>query len=437
MKKLTIATVASFLNFCQSNFGICSWFSGRDGGLKKKSQTNKSLLFLLLNTVWLSLGSFVATEEMFSFSSLQSIVSALGLRIKLMSDSSMQAVLRAMRLSFLRKHQMYVLQTLKEKFALESSILAGKIVGIIDGTHVFNSLYACTCIIRGVANFLVDFEPYTKGKELVAANKLLRRILSKKYPLGIDVFIADALYLTSDIVQELHRNAKDFVIKISESKEGSGKLKRAYRVILRLASEAVRNFRRNSQGKISFVTKGITVRKGTVRDKMRRRRYTVYTIWGLKFAQIDVYVQYVVPHFRYWGKTQKYRTENFFIVTSIQNPAEAVLLATERWQIEETFDVMKNEFNIKNDFIYKGDVEAFRRLFTIVMIAMNLIAYYAACKERQEGKRVNIRKLIRTLLDGFVQYFAVMLYNTAGQDERRRIEYFIAQINTALIKLFG
>jgi hypothetical protein len=158
---------------------------------------------------------------------------------------------------------------------------------------------------------------------------------------------------------------------------------------------------------------------------------------GLEFAGISVYVHYVVPHFRYWGRTQKHRTENFFLVTTLQNPSEAILLATERWQIEETFDVMKNEFNIKHDFIYKGDVKAFRRLFTIIMIAMNLILYYVAYMEQITGKHINMCKFVRRLRNGFLQYTAIMSFLVGDKKQRKKIKRSAQQINLSLLKLFG
>lgn len=435
MKAVSLQTFKSFLEFAQAEFQVEGWFNGKDGGLKKESQKTKSLLFHLLSTVWLATSSIVATEELFG--SLSPILDSLNLRLRAMSDSLIEATLRTIRMGLIRKFHLQVLESIKKKERLYSPLLKEKIVGIIDGTHTFNCLYACCCIISGYSNILVDFEAYKKGKELVAASKVLERILSKQFIIIFDVIVADALYLTTNIVKKLHKAGVDFVIKVSESKESEDKVKRAYRVILRLAREAVNNFRRNSQGKLRMQTKGMVITKHSVRDKVRNRRYTVYRIFGLQFAGISVYVQYVVPGFRYWGKTQKHRTENFFVVTSIDNPTQAVLLATERWQVEETFDVMKNEFKIKNDFIYKGNLKAFRRFFTIVMIAMNIILYYAAELDRRLKGKLNLSKFIRQLREGIVFYTAFMLQQICDHCSLEAMKELCRDISSVLTKSFA
>lgn len=310
--------------------------------------------------------------------------------------------LRTLRLDCLQGVHDAILKEAHHRKYLQSDRFQKKMVAIIDGTHMFNSMWACVLAIAGAETFLAGFSVYKKGKELVAAKAVLRNFAQEWLLAGIYVVVADGLYLAESMFKIIcNELGKHVLVKITDRKKDRKKKCKAYRKILKTAEEEIGRHKKGNK-----LQQAKSVKKKRVNDMNRNRQYDVYEIRGLKFAGIPVLVCYAMPLFKYVDAGKKHKAEPFFVVTTISNVDEAILLATERWRIEEHFDIIKNEFNVRTDFIYSGDLKAFRRLFTMLMIAVNMIMVYKILrtKEKRSKRKINLSELIQRLRDGFVEY---------------------------------
>lgn len=295
-----------------------------------------------------------------------------------------------------------ILQKAHKKGYLYSDRFHKKQIGIIDGTHMFGRTWACVLAIAGAETFLADFSVYRKGKELVAAKAMLKKFKDSWMLKGIYVFIGDGLYLTEAIFKLIFKDLKKHVVvKITDRKKDKEKKYKAYRKILKTTEEEIARYKKGNN-----LQQAKSIKKQRIKDISRNRTYDVYAVRGLKFAGITVLVCYAIPLFEYVDAGCKHRAEPFFVVTTTNDVDEAILLATERWRIEEHFDIIKNEFKVRKDFIYSDDLKAFRRLFTILMIAVNLIMVYKLLQiaEKKPKQKINLSALIQRLREGFVQY---------------------------------
>lgn len=387
----------------------------------RKKPSAIALIFFCL--IWCGHGSIKAVSRVIALlkdvvvtTSLDTLRS-ISFPISICYDT-LRMYLRLFKNRGLREMNKRLLSKCKERGLLLSARFPGMTIAVIDGTRVLNSMYACVLSIAGMANFFFDFTVFRKGKELVAAQSLLAHFTKSWIFNKIDVLLADALYLSANLFRVFQkRRGKglivDIAVKIKEREKD--KQQRTYRKVLKTATQEIKRHKKGNK-----LQEAMDVREIRVRDKHRKRKFKVYAVSGLSFAGVEVLVCYVIPQFRWVDKKQKHRAEAFYVVTTLDNARLATLLVAERWQIEEHFDVMKNEFMFKHDFIYKGNRKAFRKMMLIVMIAMNMVMVYRLLVRTAQTK--NLHLLIENLRYGFYLLGALLCERCNPEIRKEREE---------------
>jgi hypothetical protein len=233
----------------------------------------------------------------------------------------------------------------------------------IDGT-VVSGRYASVLEAMGGHAAVVDVEPCEgRGKELVAGERLLRRVVKRHGKGFVDIVLGDGLYITEGMLTLSRKLGTHLLVKTQEL-ESLNILKDA---------EAIFNAGKDFQGDVEHV-------QGT--DVERGMRYEVWAARGFHHGNFSGELKVARVRIQMLKGPRKGRTETFWIVTTDVTLTAGQMreLAHSRWSIENhTFRALNGYMDSKHVWTRGAHAaETFEAWMLIVALSFTLVLAYHA-----------------------------------------------------------
>jgi hypothetical protein len=227
-------------------------------------------------------------------------------------------------------------------------------IGAIDGS-CFGPFQASCFAEIGSVSLMGGLEPIpTRGKELPASKKLVKKLVARFGKRFVDLILLDGLYVAQDFLRTCLKGEIDFLIKTRE--EG-----------LSIIQDAMGLFRHYQE-----YARDIEHIQGT--DVERMRAYEVYALEGFFLDGVDpeIKVAWVVETDLRSGETTE-----FWVLTSLQTltAEEMRQLAHWRWDIENNgFKTLNALVHTKH--LYAHDPHAAQAVTLSLFIAGNILQLF-------------------------------------------------------------
>jgi len=281
-------------------------------------------------------------------------------RRMVVSDSTLERILGKIDLAEARIVLHKCVQVVNAEAALSVELSSGRSIriGVVDGSN-FGGFTGCAFAVAGMVATPVDIEMHTKGKELRASRRLLRRISRSFGKRFVDIVIGDGLYMTKDhIMQCTEELGCEALIKTTEKG-------------LSLIQDAEGLFATAFEG-----AEGIEEASGL--DSERGIKYKVMAAGGFQWDNLPCKFKVArVEEEKLKPKPGQDKYEMFWVITTDQSLSGPQMrqLAHMRWQIENNVFKRLNELvGSKRGWIRNAQVKAV--LLVLWLIGLLVFGYY-------------------------------------------------------------
>lgn len=312
------------------------------------------------------------------------------------SDATFWRVLPGMDQPRIREELQQACVLLRQKGHGKIALPEGRKVraAAVDGS-VLAGRYASVLEVLGAHAAVADFEPCeNRGKELPAAEALLRRYFRRHGQGVVDVVLGDGLYITQGMIR-LCREELGTHLLVKTSEEGL--------VIVRNAEELI-----ESRSRPIEETRGV--------DLLRGVAFEIQAVSGLRHADVPHPLKVARVKLDRIKGTNRNSCEDFWIITTDQSltPLQMRELAHLRWSIENhAFRALSAAVDSKHLWTRgENSAKRFEVLMLLMFLAFTLLlAYHAQLDQDTLWKSFRLRKMT---LAHLVECFVLSLPSSAG-----------------------